>query len=77
MKRPLKEQSKIDLRCTNLTGMELLNRGVIRENELIDLGYIWNRDAYSYIKDCGKHPKIIRQINLLAYNTEEWNAIDK
>lgn len=79
MKNPLTDhRKKADSDFTNLTGKQLLDRGCIREQELINLGYVWNRDDYSYIKSVGKRSsKAIRQINLLAYNDAEWLAIDK
>lgn len=61
-----------------MSGMQLLNRGCDRERELIELGYVWNRDAYSYIKKIGERQSIaIRQINLLAYDDTEWLNLKK
>lgn len=78
MNNPLKEQAKSESSFTNMTGMQLLNRGCDRERQLIELGYVWNRDAYSYIKNIGKRKSIvIRQINLLAYDDTEWNNLEK
>lgn len=63
---------------TNMTGMQLLDRGCDRETELIGLGYVWNRDAYSYIlQNADGSAYSIRQINLLAYDDTEWRNLFK
>lgn len=56
---------------TNLTGMQLLNRGCEREQQLVDMGFSYNREVSSYISN-GTISKSIRMINLLAYDDEEW-----
>lgn len=63
---------------TNMSGMQLLNRGCDREAQIIALGYVWNRDAYSYIRhNPDGSSYAIRQINLLAYDDTEWNNLHK
>lgn len=58
---------------TNLTGMQLLNRGAERENQLVALGFGYNREVSSYVKSDTVIGLSIRMINLLAYNEQEWS----
>ena len=68
-----KEELQQPPTTTNLTGMQLLNRGCERENQLVALGFSYNREVSSYVNSNGIVGKSIRMINILAYNGAEWN----
>ncbi len=73
MKTAKEEVSDPELN-TNMTGMQLLNRGCEREQQLVDLGFVYNREVSSYVNSTGVVGKSIRMINLLAYDDSEWNS---